>query len=206
MAAKAFHRLVPILGTAIACSNASSGAPPVDSAFARDLASVPADAMTNTCSTSPSHTTTDGTCNNIPYPATKVPFTVGTGAEPVFTGGTMVDGLYTAVKAEGWNTTTGFGRQMSIAVLNGGTTILWSGQVLNADGTDTTDGSALPWIRANLEVSASGSTLTLASKCGAGTTSLPATLSYTALATVPPRLILANSAASVTTYERQGCP
>jgi hypothetical protein len=158
--------------------------------------------------------TGDGSCNNVPVPATRVPFAVGAGGAPTFTGGALVDGLYAAIKAEGWNTTAGSGRQMGLVIANAGKTMLWFGQTLNADGSGDGDAGTpgLAWLRGNYTLSpASSNSLGLTADCHAGTTAAPDTLLYTATATDPPQLILANAGAkdptaAVTTYERQGCP
>lgn len=203
---------------AAGCSSASTddGGPAPDLKPGPDLASGAdaADAASGACPSPANLMTTNGTCNLVPFPTTRVPFTVQTSTAPTFNGGQLVDGIYTAIKAEGWNTTTGYGRQMGIVIGNGGTTMLWFGQTLNADGSGDVDAgtSGLFWLRANFDLSiASQNTLALSETCAAGTTSGPATLLYTATTTGPPQLILANPAAAnptsaVTTYERQGCP
>jgi hypothetical protein len=215
------HTLIAAV-IAAGCSSSSSSSPPVDSAQAPDLKAGPDlasgsdafDAATAACPNPPNLTTNDGNCNNVPFPTKRVPFTVGTGTAPTFAGGKLVDGLYVAIKSEGWGVTTGTGRQMSIVLLNGGTTLLWSGQTLNADGSGDVDAGTvgLAWLRANYTVSiASQNTLALGENCKAGTASGPPTLFFTATTTDPPQLLLANAQAtnptgSVTTYERQGCP
>jgi hypothetical protein len=153
-------------------------------------------------------------CNTLPFPSTRVPFTVGTGSAPSFTGGTLVDGLYAAIKAEGWDTTASRGRQMGIVIgsSNDGKTLLWFGQTLNADGSGDVDAgtAGLGWLRANYKLTmVSDNTLGLGEDCLVGTTSGPPRLLYTATATNPPHLILANADSpntAVVTYERQGCP
>jgi hypothetical protein len=174
------------------------------------------DSAAATCNPGEGLITSDGECNSPPYPTRRVPFTVGTGSPPTFTGGTLVDGLYTAIKAEGWNVATGAGRQMGIVLMNGGKTLLWFGQTLNADGTGDAEPSStangLAWLRANFDLSVKTSnTLTLTKTCGTGTAGGPPELLYTMTTTDPPQLILANPQAAdptsaVTTYERQGCP
>jgi len=172
----------------------------------------PSDTASATCGSPAKLITTDGLCNNVPFPTQRIPFTVGSGSAPSFTGGTLVDGLYAAIKAEGWNVTTGLGRQMGIVIADGGTTLLWFGQTLNGDGSGDVDAgtTGLGWLRGNFTLSASSNTLALTQDCFAGVgTSAPATLLYTATATTPPQLILAassNPSGAVTTYERQGCP
>ena len=209
------------IAAAIATGCSNPAAPP-DSGQAQDLRPVtdlsgPTDTASTAppgCPNPPNLTTRDGTCNLVPFPTIRVPFTTGAGSAPAFSGGTLVDGLYTAIKAEGWNTTTGYGRQMGLVLLDGGTTMLWFGQTLNADGSGDVDAgtSGLVWLRANYNIAVtSQNTLTLTSQCAAGTTTGPATLLYTATMTDPPQLILANPTASnpagaVTTYERKGCP
>jgi hypothetical protein len=212
--------LCALLGAALAagCSSAS----PDDGGQTPDLMPGP-DAATSTnppdsasagCGDPASLIVGAPACNNLPFPAARVPFAAGTGSPPIFTGGTLVDGLYTATKAEGWNTTTGSGRQMGIVIANNGKTMLWFGQTLNADGSGDVDaGSAnLAWLRGNYTLSpASANTLAVTVTCSAGTTKAPDALLYTATSTNPPQLVLANAGAAdptvaVTTYERQGCP
>lgn len=176
------------------------------------------DAAAATCSAVAGLITSDGLCNAVPFPSERVPFVVGTGSPPAFTGGTLVDGLYAAIKAEGWNVTTGSGRQMGIVLMNGGKTMLWFGQVLNPDGSGDpyADGgtAGLAWLRANFDLSVKTSnTLALTKTCGAGTAGGPPELLYTMTTTDPPQLILANPnpsvgepTSAVTTYERRGCP
>jgi hypothetical protein len=197
--------------------SAEDAGPPQDVRPAPDVTAPGPDARDvggMTCANVPGLTTDNGQCNTVPYPTRRVPFTVGTGAPPTFTGGTLVDGLYTAIKAEGWNVTTGSGRQMGIVLMNGGKTLLWFGQTLNADGTGdaepSTTSNGLAWLRANFELSsAAPNTLALAKTCGAGTAGGPPELLYTMTTTDPPQLVLAqatNPTSAVTTYERQGCP
>jgi hypothetical protein len=208
------HALIA-LALAVGCNSASEG----DGGTSPDLRPAPdmssgADTASGTCPSPANWMTTGGACNLVPFPSTRVPFAVQTGTPPTFTGGTLVDGLYTAIKAEGWNVATGSGRQMGMVIGNGGTTMLWFGQTLNADGSgDMTEGTAgIYWLRANYDLSIdSQNTLTLSEICTAGTTSGPPKLLYTATATDPPQLILAafsatNPTGAVTTYERDGCP
>jgi hypothetical protein len=177
------------------------------------IATNPEDSASAGCGSAASLITADGLCNNLLFPAARVPFTVGTGSPPTFTGGTLVDGLYVAIKAEGWNTTTGSGRQMGIVIANGGKTMLWFGQTLNADGSGDVDagGANLAWLRGNYTLSpAAANTLAVTVDCSVGSTKAPALLLYTATSTSPPDLVLANGGATdptvaVTTYEWQGC-
>jgi hypothetical protein len=209
-----------LIGAAVAagCSTASpddGGEAPDQRPGADAAASAgPEDSASAGCGNAASLITADGLCNNLPFPVARVPFTVGTGSPPAFTGGTLVDGLYAAIRAEGWNTATGSGRQMGIVIANGGTTMLWFGQTLNADGSGDVDaGSAnLAWLRGNYALSpASANTLAVTVDCAVGSTKAPAALLYTAASTSPPELVLANAGATdptvaVTTYEWQGCP
>jgi hypothetical protein len=212
-----------IAGLVAACSSASTDdggetpdtKPGADAAPELDTTPGPgADSTSPGCGSSASFLTSDGLCNNLPFPTTRAPFTAGIGNPPAFTGGTLVDGLYVAVKAEGWNVTAGSGRQMGIVIADGGKTMLWFGQTLNADGSGDVDaGTAnLAWLRGNYALAAaSANTLTVTKQCSVGTTSAPGSLLYTATTTEPPQLILANAGATdptaaVTTYQRQGCP
>jgi len=173
-----------------------------------------ADTASYTCPSPAGWITTSDACNLMPFPLTRVPFTVQTGTPPTFTGGKLVDGLYVAIKAEGWNVTTGSGRQMGIVIGDGGSTLLWFGQTLNADGSgDMSAGTpGIYWLRANYDLAIDAqNTLALSQTCTAGTTMGPPKLLYTATTTSPSQLILANASATnptgaVTTYERQGCP
>jgi hypothetical protein len=203
---------------AAGCSSSSSddGGQTQDLRPGPDLATGGRDAAPATCEAVPSLITSDGSCNAVPYPTKRVPFTARTDTPPTFTGGPLLDGLYAAIKAEGWGTTTGSGRQMGIVLMNGGKTMLWFGQTLNADGSgdaeQTTTTNGLAWLRANFDLSnAADNRLKLDKTCGAGTTSGPPELLYTATTTHPPQLILANPSAAdptsaVTTYEWQSCP
>jgi hypothetical protein len=207
-----------LIGAALAagCSSAS----PDDGGVAPDLRpgpdaappTNPEDSASAGCGSPASLITADVLCNSPAFPAARVPFTAGAGSPPTFTGGTLVDGLYAAIKAEGWNTTTGSGRQMGIVIANGGKTMLWFGQTLNADGSGDLDAGNLAWLRGNYTLSpASANTLAVTVDCAAGTTKAPSALLYTATSTSPPQIVLANAGATdptvaVTTYERQGCP
>ena len=208
------HALIALV-LAAGCNSASEG----DGGTAPDLRPAPdmssgADAASGTCPSPASWMTTGSACNLVPFPSKRMPFTVQTGTPPTFTGGKLVDGLYTAIKAEGWNVTTGSGRQMGMVIGNGGSTLLWFGQTLNADGSgDMMEGTAgIYWLRANYDLSIdSQNTLALSEICTAGTSSGPPKLLYTATTTDPPQLILAafsatNPTGAVTTYEREGCP
>lgn len=181
-----------------------------------DLASRPdgGDASAASCPNVADLVTGDGLCNAVPFPTTRVPFSAMSGPAPTFTGGTLIDGLYTAIEAEGWDTDSGSGRQMGLVIGDGGTTLLWFGQTLRDDGSGDVDAgtSGLYWLRANYELSAASSnTLALRETCLAGTTAGPPELLYTVTNTDPPQLLLANATApnptvAITTYEWRGCP
>lgn len=195
-----------------------SGASPDDGGTPQDTKPGSGDdtggTSSTSCPNSASLITSDGTCNNVPFPTSRVPFDVRSDTPPTFSGGTLVDGLYAAIEAEGWDVSTGSGRQMGIVLMNGGTTMLWFGQTLNRDGSGDVDAGTvgLYWLRANYELSIeSPNILALSPTCEDGTTYGPDKLLYSATATDPPQLILAdpgrsNPASAVTTYERQGCP
>jgi hypothetical protein len=205
--------LPALVGVALAAGCSSSSNDDGGTSPGPDMAPVTSDTIGNTCGSPANLITTDGLCNNVPFPTQRVPFTIASGSAPTFTGGALVDGLYAVVKAEGWNVSTGLGRQMGIVIANGGTTMLWFGQTLNRDGSGDVDAgtTGLGWLRGNFILTAdSANTLALKQDCFAGLgTSAPATLLYTATTTNPPQLILAatsNPSGAVTTYERQGCP
>ena len=53
-----------------------------------------------TCPGAPNFSSDDATCNTVVNDAPSVLFTAGVGDPPTFTGGTIRDGVYYAVKAE----------------------------------------------------------------------------------------------------------
>jgi hypothetical protein len=211
---------IPHVLFATALAAGCSGASPDDGGSPQDSKPRSGDDAASTssisCPNSSDLITSDGTCNNVPLPTNRVPFDVRSDTPPAFVGGTLVDGLYAAIKAEGWDVSTGSGRQMGIVLMNGGTTMLWFGQTLNRDGSGDVDAGTvgLYWLRANFELSIEPpNILGLDPTCEDGSTAGPPKLLYTATATDPPQLLLANAnptsgspTGAVTTYERQGCP
>jgi hypothetical protein len=207
-----------LIGAALAagCSNAAieDGGRTPDVGPGSGAATDVADLGNVSCGNAASLVTSDGMCNNVPFPSARIPFTTGLGSAPTFTGGALIDGLYAAVRAEGWNTGSGYGRQMGLVIADGGKTMLWFGQTLSADGSGDVDAgtASLVWLRGNYTLSlTSSNTLALATSCAAGTTTAPTALLFTATATDPPQMLLANPGVkdpttAVTTYERQGCP
>ena len=104
-------------------------------------------------------------CNSVVNSAPSVDFSPGTGSPPSFSGGTVVDGLYVASKAEAWGTTTGTGRRLTLVVAGNGSKIFWAGDVLS--GTTTSS------FRANTTVSVSGNQLLQTTTCSTGTVTIP---------------------------------
>jgi hypothetical protein len=197
--------LVLALTVTIGCgSNSSGGTPdaatvlsPADSA-AGGAGGSPADAASAvTCPGAPDFTVASE-CNSVVNSAPSVDFSPGTGSPPSFSGGTVVDGLYVASKAEAWGTTTGTGRRLTLVVAGNGSKIFWAGDVLS--GTTTSS------FRANTTVSVSGNQLLQTTTCSTGTVTIPSALSYTA---TPTEMVFATTSGSIvtaTTYTRQGCP
>lgn len=154
------------------------------------------------CPNPPTLTAADPTCNTVTNGATAVPFTAKAGSPPTPAGGTIVDGVYYAVEAAGYGNVTPSGRKLTIVILDGGTHMLWAGDVLDASA-----GAVLTSFRANATASASGTTINMTVTCPTGTTSpLPPALDYTATATQLVLSLTTNGATAVTTYARQGCP
>jgi hypothetical protein len=200
-------RVALLLGLSITTgcgSNPSGGTPdaatvlsPADSA-AGGAGGSPTDvASAATCSGAPDFTAASA-CNSVVNNAQSVDFSPGTGSPPTFSGGTVVDGLYVATKAEAWGTTTGTGRRFTLVVEGNGSTIFWAGDVLS--GTTTSS------FRANTTASVSGNQLLQTTTCRTGEVTIPPALSYTA---TPTEMVFATTSGSIvtaTTYTRQGCP
>jgi len=96
------------------------------------------------------------------------------GSAPTFTGGTIVDGVYHAAKAEAWGASTGTGRRMTIVVLEGGTKFYYSGEVLTEQGGVGTT------IVATTSASTGGNQLNQTTLRLTGSAQIPAAESYTA--------------------------
>jgi hypothetical protein len=205
--------LIPLvtvtLALAVACS--SSEGVSADASPATD-ARAAADAAGTSCGGDLARlmVSAEGGCNTLPFPAPRLPFTVGSGSAPSFTGGALVDGLYAATRAEGWNVSNGTGRQMGLVLGNGGKTLLWFGQILDADGNgDLESGTAVGWLRGNYDLEVGANTLDLTATCQTGSgAQAPAQLLYTAVPGNPPQLLLGSAqgqSVSLTTYTWQGC-
>ena len=161
------------------------------------------DGATDTVATGPSTCKGDfssaNACNTVINDATPVLFTPGAGDAPTFTGGTIVDGVYHATKAEAWGASTGTGRRFTLVVLEGGTKFYYAGDILDDQGGVATTMVAIT------TASTSGNQLNQTTVCLSGSAQIPVE-SYTATST---ELILAasqGSILSVTTYTRAGCP
>jgi hypothetical protein len=141
-------------------------------------------------------------CNTVSNDARAVPFTAATGTPPAPGGGTLVEGVYFATRAEGYGSATPAGRRLTLVILGGGTRMLWAGDVLDAAGGTTTLS-----FRATAAVTVSGSHLNVSTTCSSiSPPPLPAVLAFTASGD---QLVLSaetGGATSVTTYQRQGCP
>ena len=197
-----------VVGLFIACAapacSKTDEAPPPDAAL--DMGGGGTDTTTDTatgaCPAASGFVVAAPTCSNIANGAPAVPFTQGTGAAPTFTGGTLRDGLYHATRAEGFGTTTGSGRKLTLLVLDGGTQFLYGGEVLDAAG-----GQSVGLVRMNATGAASGSSIAFSVTCMApGTASLPTTLDYTVSGNDLIMGTTNGSVTSITTYTRQGCP
>jgi hypothetical protein len=142
---------------------------------------------------------TPAPCDALPNQAPAVPFTVVSGALPPFTGGVLEDGVYQAVRAEGYGGAAPSGRRMTLAVRNGGAELAWAGDMLDAAGTNV-----LASLRANATVSVAGNRLRLTTTCSSiSPPPLPDAMAFSAS---PGKLVLAfvdGAAASVTTYARR---
>jgi len=139
-------------------------------------------------------------CNAIANSAPAVPFSVG-GAAPLLGGGTISDGVYHAIRAEGFNDAPPAGRRMTLQVSNHGRTFDWAGDVLDAAGKTVTAS-----VTATANVSVSGTWLAVTTTCPTeGPSLLPSTMVFSA---TPTTLVLAarddqGTITSVTTYARQ---
>ena len=161
------------------------------------LATVVALAPSGAC-----HRSAPPACNAIVNRARPVPFTAVPGALPALTGGAVEDGVYEAVRAEGYGGATPSGRRMTLVVRNGGAELAWAGDLL-----DPTGSTATASVRANATAVVSGNRLRLTTTCSSIAPSpLPDTMAFSAS---PGKLRLAfvdGGAASVTTYARRADP
>ena len=182
------------------CSSGSQTSVPVPDA---NTPTGPRDGVADTTSTSPSTCKGDffeaTSCNTVLNDATAVLFTPGVGDAPTFTGGTIVDGLYHATKAEAWGASTGTGRRFTLVVLEGGTKFYYAGDILNAQGGVATS------MVATATVSTSGNQLNHAIVCTVGSVQIPVE-SYTATSTELILAVVQDPVVTATTYTRVGCP
>ena len=154
------------------------------------------------CPGAPDLVTAAPACNTLMNSAAAVPFTAGTGAPPTPAGGVITDGIYHATRVEGFGGAPAAGRRITLAVLDGGTRILWAGDVLDAMATTT-----VLTFRADTHVAAAGAQIAFTVDCSSSTPSpIPPSLGYTASGDQLVLQLTSNGATSVTTYARAGCP
>ena len=188
--------------TLVGCGSGSPTSAPVPDANTpaglRDGASDTNTANPATCPGAPDYAS-GATCNSLVNDAAPVLFTPGVGDAPTFTGGTIMDGVYHATKAEAWGASSGTGRRYTLVVLEGGTKFYYAGEILDAQGAVSATMVAIT------TASTSGNQLNQTVVCLTGSAQIPVE-KYTATST---ELILSatqNSVVSVTTYTRVGCP
>jgi hypothetical protein len=115
-------------------------------------------------------------CEPLPNDASPVAFAPRSGPPPTFTGGAIEDGLYRAVRVEGYGGVEPSGRRMTLAVSGNGTVLAWSGEVLGTRGE-----TILATVRADARASATGNRLDLVTSCASVAPSpLPSQLAFTA--------------------------
>ena len=192
-----------LIATLVGCGAGSQDPAPVADAGTsvgpRDGAADVTGTSTATCPGAPDFSSA-AACNTVVNDATAVAFTAGAGSAPTFTGGTIVDGVYHAAKAEAWGASTGTGRRMTIVVLEGGTKFYYSGEVLTEQGGVGTT------IVATTSASTVGNQLKQTTLCLTGSAQIPDAESYTATSSELVLSITQGSVVSVTTYARVGCP
>ena len=188
--------------TLLGCGSGSPTSLPVPDAStpaaSRDGAPDTTTASPATCPGAPDFSSVE-TCNKVVNDAAAVLFTPGVGDAPTFTGGTIVDGLYHATKAEAWGASTGTGRRFTLVVLEGGTKFYYAGDILNAQGGVATS------MVATATVSRSGNQLNHTIGCISDSVQIPVE-SYTATSTELILAVVQDPVVTATTYTRVGCP
>ncbi len=115
-------------------------------------------------------------CEELANDAAPVPFAPRSGPAPAFVGGAIQDGLYQAIRVEGFGAVEPSGRRMTLAVSGNGTVLAWSGDVLGTRGETT-----LATVRADARASASWNRLDLVTTCASIAPSpLPSQLAFSA--------------------------
>src|SRR5260221_14208246 len=160
------------------------------------------DSARTTCPRGPDLTAAAPACNRVVNTARVVPFTARTGAPPAPLGGPIADGVYVSTAAEGWGAVAPAGRRITIVVTGGATQMLWTGEILDANGAAVTLSFAV-----RTRTAEAGNQLAVTVGCSSSSPSpIPPTLTYTATAQQL-LLSLTNGAdTSMTTYTRTRCP
>jgi hypothetical protein len=142
-------------------------------------------------------------CNTVSNSgAQPIAFTMRTGTPPAPAGGTILDGLYYATRAEGYGNVTASGRKLALVVAAGATQLLFGGDVLDATATTTT-----LTFHTNATASVSGTSIALTPTCSSvSPPPLPPSLAYTVSGSDLALALINGSDVSITTYTRQGCP
>jgi hypothetical protein len=169
---------------------------------AADAAADADDDTGTTCPRGPDLTAAAPACNRVVNTAHAVPFTARTGAPPAPSGGPIADGVYVSTAAEGWGAVAPAGRRITIVVTGGATQMLWTGEVLDANGAAVTLSFA-----ASTRTAAAGNQLTFTVDCSSTSPSpIPPALTYTATSEQLRLSLTTGADTSVTTYTRTGCP
>jgi hypothetical protein len=140
-------------------------------------------------------------CDTVVNSAAAIPFTALAGTAPLPAGGTILDGLYESTKTGAYGATTGTGRRITFVIVEGGTRMLWAGEVLDGAGTGVQTS-----FRANASISVSGTRINVTADCVSTPTSpLPAAFDFTVSDSDLVLSLASGSTTLATTYTRRGC-